>query len=153
MDITGKADMHLLVTDTLKKGRGVDQKTSEYLVCPPFSSCSMTHLLCIELIRLLIVACGMLSHTSSMAVWSGWILAGTRSIGDMSGESAGHGRTGTFSASRNYVQILAAWGCALSCWNVMAVDKWHNNGLQDLVTVSLCIQTAIDKTTIFVRWP
>ena len=30
--MTGDTDMHLLVTDTLK-GRGVDQKTSQYLVC------------------------------------------------------------------------------------------------------------------------
>ncbi len=28
---------------------------------------------------------------------------------------------------------------------VMIVDEWHNNGLQDLVTVSLCIQNAINK--------
>ena len=35
------------------------------------------HLLCIEFIRLMIVPCGMLSHSSSMAVWSCWILAGT----------------------------------------------------------------------------
>ena len=28
---------------------------------------------------------------------------------------------------------------------VMAADEWHDNGPQDLVTVSLCIQTAIDK--------
>ncbi len=28
---------------------------------------------------------------------------------------------------------------------VMAVDEWHNNGPQDLVTVSLCIQNAINK--------
>ena len=28
---------------------------------------------------------------------------------------------------------------------VMAVDEWHDNGPQDLVTVSLCIQIAIDK--------
>ena len=27
----------------------------------------------------------------------------------------------------------------------MAADEWHNNGPQDLVTVSLCIQIAIDK--------
>ena len=30
-DMTGNTDMHL-VTDTLKKSRGVDQKTSLYLV-------------------------------------------------------------------------------------------------------------------------
>ncbi len=29
---------------------------------------------------------------------------------------------------------------------VMVVDEWHNNGPQDLVTVSLCIQNAINKT-------
>ncbi len=28
---------------------------------------------------------------------------------------------------------------------VMVVDEWHNNGLQDLVTVSLGIQNAINK--------
>ncbi len=35
-------------------------ETSQYLVWPPFASRSATHLLHIELIRLLIVACGML---------------------------------------------------------------------------------------------
>jgi hypothetical protein len=47
--------MHLLVTDTFKKGKGVDQN--------PVSSA--TPLLLIELTRLLIVACGMLSHSFS----------------------------------------------------------------------------------------
>ena len=28
---------------------------------------------------------------------------------------------------------------------VMVTDDWHNNGPQDLITVSLCIQIAIDK--------
>jgi hypothetical protein len=41
-----------------KKGRGVDQKTSQYLVWSPFASCTVAHLLRIELIRLLIGACG-----------------------------------------------------------------------------------------------
>jgi hypothetical protein len=31
---------------------------------------------------------------------------------------------------------------------VMAVDEWHDNGPQDLVMVSLCIQIAIDKTQL-----
>uniref|UniRef100_A0A8C7HVF4 Cytoplasmic linker associated protein 2 n=1 Tax=Oncorhynchus kisutch TaxID=8019 RepID=A0A8C7HVF4_ONCKI len=39
----------------------------------------------------------------------------TCSMGDMSGEYAGHGRIGTFSASRDCVQILATWGHAPSC--------------------------------------
>ncbi len=71
---------------------------------------TICHLLCIELIRLLVVACGMLVHSSSMAVRSCWILAGTGtrchicrsrasqtcSMGDMSGEYAGHAITGMF---------------------------------------------------------
>jgi hypothetical protein len=28
---------------------------------------------------------------------------------------------------------------------VMAADEWRNNGPQDIVMVSLCIETAIDK--------
>ncbi len=52
-------------------------KTNQCLVWPPFASRSATHLLRIELIRLLIVGCGMLVHSSSMGVRSFWILAGT----------------------------------------------------------------------------
>ncbi len=114
-------------------------KTSQYLVWPPFASRSVTHLLRIDLINLLIVACGMLVHSSSKAVWSCWILAGTGtrccirrsrasqtcSMGDVSSEYAGHARTGMFSASRNCVQILATWGRALSCCN-MRWWSWMN---------------------------
>ncbi len=127
---------------------------------PPFALHSATHLLRIKLTRLLIVACGMMVHSSSMAVRSCWILAGTRtrchlrksrasqtcSMSDMSGEYAGHARTRMFSASRNCVQILATWGrhYYAATWGDV-VDEWHNNGSQDLVTVSLCIQNAINK--------
>ena len=52
---------------------GGGQKTSQCLVWPPFAS----HLLRIDLIRLLTVVWGMLVHSSSMAVQSCWILAGT----------------------------------------------------------------------------
>ncbi len=31
---------------------------------------------------------------------------------------------------------------------VMVVGEWHNNGPQDLVTVSLCIQNAINKMNL-----
>ncbi len=113
--------------------------SGQYLVWPPFASRSATHLLRIELIRLLIVACGMLVHSSSMAVRSCWILAGTVtrcrirrsrasqtwSMGDMSGEYAGYARIGMFSASRNCVQILATCGRALSCCN-MRWWSWMN---------------------------
>jgi hypothetical protein len=64
----------------------------------------------------------------------------TCSMSDISGEYPGHGTIGTFLAARNYAQILATWGRALSCWNM----RWWpadecNNGPQDLVMVSLCI--------------
>ncbi len=104
-------------------------KTSQYLVWPPYASRSATHLLRIELIRLLIVACGMLVHSSSgngtrsCIRWSR--ASQTCSMGDMSGEYAGHTRTGMFSASRNCVQILATWGRALSCCN-MRRRSWMN---------------------------
>ncbi len=49
----------------------------------------------------------------------------TCSMGDMSGEYAGHARTGMFSASRNCIQILATWGRALSCCN-MRWWSWMN---------------------------
>ncbi len=113
--------------------------SSHYLVWPPFASRSAIHLLRIVLIRLLIVACGMLVHSSSMAVWSCWILAETGthcrirrsrasltcSMDDMSGEYSGHARTGMFSASRNCVQILTTWFRALSCCN-MRWWSWMN---------------------------
>jgi hypothetical protein len=62
--MTGNTDMHLLVTDTFKKRvGGVDQKTSPYLVLTTICIMQSKHLFRIELIRLLIVACGMLSHS------------------------------------------------------------------------------------------
>lgn len=106
-----------------------------------------THLLCIELIRLWIVACGMLVH-SWKAVWSCRILAETGtccvfwsrasqtcSMGDMPGEYADHARPGMFSASRNCVQILAAWGCALSCFD-MRWWSWMNGSTMGLRILS-----------------
>ncbi len=135
-------------------------KTSQYLVWPPFALRSATHLLRIELIRLLIVACLVLFHSSSMAVWSCYILAGTGtrcrirrsrasqtcSMGDMSSEYAGRARTGMFSASRNCVKILATGPCIIMLQHeMMVVDEWHNNGPQDLVTVTLCIQNPINN--------
>ncbi len=56
-------------------------------------------------------------------------------MGDMSGEYAGHARTG-------YFQLP---GIIMLQHEVMVVDEWHNNGPQDLVTVSLCIQNDINK--------
>jgi hypothetical protein len=115
----------------------------------------MTHFLRMGFIRLLIVACGMLYHSSSMAVRSCWILAGTGThccthwirasqtcpMGDMSGiqamEELGHYQLpGIVYRSLQH----GALNYHAETW-----DEWHNNGPQDLITVSLCIQIAIDK--------
>ena len=92
-----------------------------------------------------------------MAVQSCWTMAGTEtlcrthwyqtcSVVDMSGDYARHGRTGTFSASRNCVLILVKWNCALSCWNMRWWRRMNGTtmGLRSL-SCSLCIQIAIDK--------
>jgi hypothetical protein len=42
-------------------------------------------------------------------------------------------------------QILAAWYIIMLKHEVMVADEWHDNGTQHLITVSLCIQIAIDK--------
>ena len=130
------------------------RKNIQYWVWPPFASCSATHLLRIELIRLLIAACGMLSH-SSIAVRSCWVLAGTGircrtcrsrasqtcSKGDLSSEYTVHGRTRKFSASTNCVQLLPTRQHNIMRKNeVMVASEW-----QDLIMVSLCVEIAIDK--------
>ncbi len=129
-------------------------KTSQYLVLPPLVSCSATHLFRIELIRLLIVACGMLVHSSSMAVWSCWILARTRT----DPEHPKHAQWVTCPVSMLAMQELGCFQLPgivyrslqhgavhyhAETWG-QVVDEWHNNGPQDLVTVSLCIQNAIN---------
>jgi hypothetical protein len=46
---------------------------------------------------------------------------GDMSMGDMAGEYTGHGRTGTFSASGNCVQIII-----MRKHEVLVVDEWHD---------------------------
>ncbi len=129
---------------TVLGGGGECPKTCQYLVWPPFASRSATHLLSIELIWLVIVVCGILVHSSSMAVllldigrnWNTLSYTSIQSIlnmlmGDMSGEYAGQARTWMFSAYRNCVQILATWGRALSCCN-MRWWSWMNGTTMSL---------------------
>ncbi len=122
---------------------------------------TICHLLRIELIRLLIVACGILVHSSSMDVRSCWILAGTGtrcrirqsrasqtcSMGDMSGEyMLAMQELGCFQLPGIVSDPCNMGPCIIMLQHeVMVVDEWHNNGPQDLVTVSLCIQNAINK--------
>ena len=106
----------------------------------------------IKLIRLLIVACGMLSHSSSMAVRSCWIFwweleharrsraSQTCSIGYMSDECAGQ-QLCTDPCDMGPCIIMH--GPMLNR-AVMVADEWHDNGPHDLITVSLCIQIAIE---------
>ncbi len=114
-------------------------KTSEYLVWPPFAS----HLLRIEL---LIVASGILTGTGTRCRIRWSRASQTCSMGDMSGEYAGHARTGMFSVSRNCVEILATWVRALSCCN-MRWWSWMNGTTMGCGISSryLCIQKAINK--------
>ncbi len=140
-----------IVSFTVLRGSRGAQKTSQYLVWPPFASHSATHLLPLELFRLLIVACGKLAHSSSMAVRSFWILAGTGtrcrirrsrasqtcSMGDISGEYAGHARTGIFSASRKCLQILATWGRDGGGW---MTQQWASGSHHGISVHSKCHQ-------------
>ncbi len=135
-------------------------KTSQYLVWSQFASHRETYLLRIELIRLLIVACGMLVHSSSMAVWSCWIF--TRNWNTLS-----------YTPIQSIPNTLIEWNVRWVCWpcrnwNVFSFQKlctdpcnmrpciimlqhevmsWMNGTtiFVDLVTVSLCIQNAINK--------
>ncbi len=139
---------------------GGGPKTSQYLVWPPFSSRSATHLLRIELIRLLIVACGMLVHSSSVLdIGRNW-------------------NTLSYTPIQSIPNMLNGWHVRWVCWpcknwdvfsfqelctdpcnmgpciimlqhEAMVMDEWHNNGPQDLVTVSLCIQNAINKMHLY----
>jgi hypothetical protein len=140
---------------TTTKCRGRYQKTSQYQVWPPFVTCRATHLLWHRVHQA--VDCGLWNVVPLL--WSCWILAGTgthcltlRSRASQTCSmwwhiSWGNGRTGKCSAFRNCVQILTSWGpCIIILKHeVMADDEWHDNGLQDLVTVYPCIQNAIDK--------
>lgn len=60
----------------------------------------------------------------------------------------GHSKMGNLAVSGRSFQILATWGhCMIMMQHeVTVMDNWHNNGPQDVVTVSLCIQYAINKT-------
>ncbi len=90
----------------------------------------------------------MLVRSSSMAVRCCWILAGT----------------GTRCRIQSIPNMLNGWHVQWVCFQelctnpcnmgpciimlqheVMVMDEWHNNGPQDLVTVSLCIQNTINK--------
>ncbi len=95
-------------------------KTSQYLVWPPFASCSATHLLRIELIRLLIVACGMLVHSSSMGVRSCWILAGTGTAYMLS-----------YTPIQSIPNMLNGWHVRWVCW---PCKNWDVFSFQELCT-------------------
>ena len=115
---------------SLKESRGVDQKTSQYLVDHHlFTWCISTHLLRIELIRLLSVACGVLSHSSSMAVRSCWILVGTGTVVHVDTEHPKNTQWVTCLVSMQAMEELVHFQLpeivyrslpqgALSCWNL-----------------------------------
>ena len=143
-----------------------DQKTSQYLVWSPFASCSVTHLLLIELIRLLIVA-----WCPTPLQWL-WEVAGywrelEHADVHVNPEHPKHAqwvtclsmqaRTGTFSASRNCAQILVTWGLGLLCLKIrwwqrkivvpmdLKISSWYPWAFKlssikcDCVVCSLCL--------------
>ena len=70
----------------------------------------------------------------------------TCSMGDMSGEYAGHGRTGIFQLPGMSTDPCDMGpSITMLKHEAMAADDWHDKGPQDLVTVSLCIQIAMDE--------
>ncbi len=126
---------------------------------------TICHLLRIELIRLLIVACGMLVHSSSMAVRSCWILAGTGtrcrirrsrasqtcSMGDIPVSMLAMQELGCFQLPGIVYNPCNMGPCIIMLQHeVMVVDEWQQQWASGLVTVSLCIQNAIINAPVFV---
>lgn len=124
------------------------QKSSHYVVEPPFASHIATHLLwlwtaeCwVTLLQWLCQVAGYWQELEQCCCICRSRSSPTRSMAGMSCESAGHARTP--SASRNCVEILATWGlawpyCNRRWWSWM---KGTKTGL--LVSVSLCIHNAM----------
>ena len=103
--MTGKTDLHRLVTD---------------------ASCSATHFLCIELIRLLHVDPEHPKRAQRVTC-----LVSMQAMEEM----------GNFQLPE--IDPCDMGLCIMLKHEVMAADEWHNNGPQDLITVSLCIQITI----------
>ena len=70
----------------------------------------------------------------------------TFSMGDMSDEYAGHGRKNMDIFNfQEWCTDPCDMGPGIIMRGDSGKDEWHDNGPQDVVTVSLCIQAAIDK--------
>ena len=107
-------------------------RTYQYLVCPPCAAVAALIRLCMEFTRVLIMAMGMLFHSSCKACVSWTWLVGAFgrlltllsssshkcSIGDKSGLNAGQSSGCMLLLARNCWQTLATWGRALSCCNI-----------------------------------
>ena len=161
--MTSNTDMHLLVTYTSLKKVGVWIRKLVSIWCDHHLPHAARHLLHIEFIWLSIVACGMFFHSSSMDMWSCWMLAGTgtrcrtrrpQSISNMlNGWHVWRVCKPWKNRDMFCIQELCLNPCDMgSCiimlkHEVMAVDEWHDNGPQDLVTVFLCIQIAFNGHT------
>lgn len=112
--------MHVLVTDAPKTKAGGHGSCNHSHVTPPpplrrviqvvdCSLCNVCSLLFNLWICFILPEIGTSCHTCRSRA------SQTRSV---FAEYAGHARIGMFSASRNYVQVLATWGHALSCCNM-----------------------------------
>ena len=122
---------HRYLKQKQKKVRCVDQKTSQYLVWPPVSSCSATQHRRI----VVIVSCGMMSHSSWLCDISGYWRELKRSVVHVNPEHPKHAQWATCLSMQAMVELghFQLPGIvyisvqhmfydihALSCWNM----KW-----------------------------
>ena len=128
-----------------KKSWGLDQKTSQCLVWPPFSSCpshrvdqaldcnlwNIVPLLFDGYAKLLDIGrnWNKLSYTSIQSIpnmlnwwWHVWWVCRPW-------------KNWNISASRNCVQILATWSRALSCWNMRWLRRQWASGSRHSISV------------------
>ena len=132
----------------------MDQKTIQHLVWPPFSL--MQHDTSSH--RVDQADCGMLSHSSSIAVRSCWILVGTGthchtrqfrdsqkcSTGDTSGKLCWPWKNWDIFSFQELCTDPCDMGCAIIMLKhlVMVADEWHNIRISSRY---LCIDISIDK--------
>ena len=112
------------------------QKTSQYQIWPPFAS----HFLRIDLIRLLIVACGMLVQSSSMMYCIRVVSSASQtcSMGDMSSKYAGHASTAQNKRPLWNVQFYHTAQChrCRKFWGSVQLSWWQQECSPELLPIN-----------------
>ena len=134
--MTGNTDMHLLVTDTLKKGNGSKKQSVSGVATIWLMQSWSTHAELLDIDG----NWNTLSYTMIQSIpnmlngwhvrwvcrpWMNWDI---------------------FSFQELCTDPCNMGSCIIMLKHeMMAVDEWHDNGPQDLITVSHCIQIAMDE--------